>query len=57
MARPQVLELGDLDVLCTKFSEAGDATGGAASKVTGAGTEKLEPQEHSFSCFRGLGLF
>lgn len=57
MPRLEVLELGDQDVLCTKFSEAGDATGGAASKVTGAGTEQTEPQEHSISCFRGLGLF
>lgn len=56
MPRPQVLELGDLDVLCTKFSEAGDATGGVASKVPGAGTEKSEPQEHSISRFRDLGL-
>lgn len=49
------MELGDLDVLCTKFSEAGDATGGAASKVTDAGTEKLEPQEHSFLALQRLG--
>ena len=42
MPRPEVLELGDQDVLCTKFSEAGDAIGGAASKVTGAGTEMME---------------
>ena len=45
-----------LDVLCTKFSEAGDATGGVSSKVPGAGTEKSEPQEHSISRFRDLGL-
>ena len=56
MPRPQVLELGDLDVLGTKFSEAGEATGGAASEVPGAGTEKPEPQEHPMSRFRGLGL-
>lgn len=57
MPRPEVLELGDQDALRTKFSEAGDAAGGAASKVTGAGTEKTEPPEHSISCFRGWGLF
>ena len=56
MPRPQVLELGDLDVLGTKFSEAGEATGRAVSEVPGAGTEKPEPQEHPMSHFRGLGL-
>lgn len=51
-----MLELGDLDVLGTKFSEAGEATGRAVSEVPGAGTEKPEPQEHPMSHFRGLGL-
>lgn len=46
MPRPQVLELGTWDVLCTKFSEA-EVTE-ELLKVTDAGTEKLEPQEHSF---------
>lgn len=62
MPRPEVLELGDQDVLCTKFSEAGDAIGGAASKVTGAGTEKLNlrntpaPASEAWASFRGCCL-
>lgn len=46
---------GDLDVLCTKFSEA-EMLLEELPKATDAGTEKLEPQEHSFAP-RGLGLF